>query len=117
MKNDFNSPQVLNINADHTFLFGNGLVQVMFDSEEVACGKFILQEGVEGSTDIHEKAMEIAYVIKGKVEYSIFGENFIVNSGQAIFIPPNFPHDVRNIGSGEASVFWIFAPNDHIHNY
>ncbi|MCC6147825.1 MAG: cupin domain-containing protein [Anaerolineaceae bacterium] len=113
MSNSLIHPQILSTDPDRTILFGNGLVQIMLNSEEIACGKFILQEGAEGSTDIHEQAVEIALIMKGKVEYNILGETFLVNPGQALLIPPKYPHDVRNVGAGEAVIFWMFMPNDH----
>jgi len=113
MNSNFTDPQVLSVNPDQIFPFGNGIVQVLLNTPTLACGKFVLKQGAEGSTDVHEQATEVAFIIKGQVEYQILDYRYVTNAGQAIVIPPKYPHCLKNIGNEEAIIFWFFTPNDH----
>lgn len=109
------SPAILSISEEQSFPFGNGLVRVLFDTPDISCGMFVLPEGENGSTDFHERAIEIALVVKGEVEYIISGEKYHIHAGQGLYIPPKHAHEVGNVGKGEAIVYWLFVPNDHVH--
>lgn len=46
---------------------------------------------------------EIAYVLKGTLEYRLDGKPPVrVNAGEALFIPSGAVHSAANVGSGEA---------------
>jgi quercetin dioxygenase-like cupin family protein len=47
---------------------------------------------------------EIIYVLEGSLEYDIEGqEPKIFNAGEALIVPPETVHAVRNVGSGNAA--------------
>ncbi|MDM9648363.1 cupin domain-containing protein [Rhizobium sp. S163] len=47
---------------------------------------------------------EIAYVVKGSVEYALEGRDPVVlHAGQSLFIPSGVKHSARNVGEGSAS--------------
>lgn len=48
---------------------------------------------------------EITYVLEGSVEYSIDGQALATyRAGDALLVPPETVHSVRNIGSGDAAL-------------
>jgi mannose-6-phosphate isomerase-like protein (cupin superfamily) len=106
-------PIKLEISEAKTFTFGQGRVNVLFESEPVACGLFTLEPNGVGSVDVHDRAVELLWVLKGAMEYTAGGETFLVEAGSGMAIPPKLAHTVRNAGEGEAQVLWMFVPNDH----
>lgn len=106
-------PIRLEVTDAKTFQFGKGTVNVLFETEPVACGLFTLERDAVGSVDVHERAVELLWVIKGTLEYRVGDEIFRVEAGSGMVIPPKHPHTVRNAGEGEAQVLWVFVPNDH----
>ncbi len=72
-------------------------------------GREMVQNRVEISPDappVRHKhpGEEIIYVLEGTLEYAIDGrEPATFTAGQALMVPPETPHSVRNVGSGDAS--------------
>jgi quercetin dioxygenase-like cupin family protein len=47
---------------------------------------------------------EVAYVLKGSIEYQLEGrEPVTLKTGEALFIPAGVAHVAKNVGDGEAS--------------
>ncbi len=47
---------------------------------------------------------EIIYVLEGSLEYSIDGRQpRTYGAGEVLIVPPETPHSVRNVGSGNAA--------------
>ncbi|KQT05480.1 cupin domain-containing protein [Rhizobium sp. Leaf386] len=47
---------------------------------------------------------EVAYVLKGSIEYQLDGrEPVTLKTGEALFIPAGVAHVAKNVGDGEAS--------------
>jgi quercetin dioxygenase-like cupin family protein len=47
---------------------------------------------------------EVIYVLEGSLEYHIDGnEPKVVNAGEALLVPPETIHAVRNVGTGPAA--------------
>ena len=47
---------------------------------------------------------EVIYVLEGTLEYEIDGRGQItVSAGEALMVPAETPHAVRNVGSGNAA--------------
>jgi transcriptional regulator with XRE-family HTH domain len=61
---------------------------------------------------VQTDAFEFKYVIKGRVEYTIGEELFLMEAGDSIFFDATEPHSPRNAGEGEAEllVLYIFKP-------
>ena len=59
---------------------------------------------------LHTNAENVYYVLQGRLGLRLEGQDKIVESGQAVFIPPNVPHAVWNAGGDEARLIEIYAP-------
>jgi quercetin dioxygenase-like cupin family protein len=46
---------------------------------------------------------EIIYVIEGTLEYEIEGESRTVKAGEALTVPAEAVHSVKNVGDGDAA--------------
>jgi quercetin dioxygenase-like cupin family protein len=46
---------------------------------------------------------EIIYVIEGTLEYEIEGESQTVKAGEALTVPAEAVHSVKNVGDGDAA--------------
>jgi mannose-6-phosphate isomerase-like protein (cupin superfamily) len=76
-----------------------------------ALGHSVLEPG--GAIPNHEHPNEEVYVILGGRGLMTVGEEWQeVGEGDCVFIPPDTPHDLRNTGTDEMTVLWVFAPAD-----
>ncbi|NVD42899.1 cupin domain-containing protein [Ensifer sp. HO-A22] len=82
-----------------------GLVQ----SDISVPGKETLQVRVDfppkaASINHKHPGEEIAYVLKGTLEYTLEGQRPVtLKAGEALFIPAGVAHIAKNVGDGEAS--------------
>ena len=72
-------------------------------------GRIVIQNrvqlGLEAPVVRHKHpGEEIIYVLEGSLEYAIDGsEPKTYNAGEALMVPAETVHSVRNVGSGEAA--------------
>jgi quercetin dioxygenase-like cupin family protein len=68
-------------------------------------GREVVQNRVELSTEVppfkhFHHGEEIIYVIEGTLEYEIEGETRTVSRGEALTVPAEAVHSVKNVGEG-----------------
>jgi quercetin dioxygenase-like cupin family protein len=56
-----------------------------------------------------DSAEELLYIVRGEVEATLSGETGILRAGELAVVPPMAPHELRNIGDGDARVLGFFA--------
>jgi quercetin dioxygenase-like cupin family protein len=72
-------------------------------------GRVVIQNRVEIGPEApvvrhRHPGEEIIYVLEGTLEYDIDGgEPLVVNAGEALMVPANTIHAVKNVGSGNAA--------------
>ena len=72
-------------------------------------GRIVIQNRVEISPDApafrhKHPGEEIIYVLEGTLEYAVDGqEPKTYGAGDALLVPAETPHSVRNVGSGNAA--------------
>ncbi len=54
----------------------------------------------DGSPPYSHRQFEILYLMQGKIKYLIEGEEYLVNKGDVIFVPPHEIHSLETIGDG-----------------
>jgi transcriptional regulator with XRE-family HTH domain len=57
---------------------------------------------------VKTEAYEYKYLIRGRVEYSIGKEKYVLEEGDSIFFDARQPHNPKNIGDGDALVLVIY---------
>jgi transcriptional regulator with XRE-family HTH domain len=67
-----------------------------------------LKRGARRNQIVHTDAYEYKYVIKGKVEYLIEGEKYILEEGDSLFFDGRLGHKPSNIGSTDALMLVIY---------
>jgi len=67
-----------------------------------------LKKGAGRKQMIRTDAFECKHILKGKIEYEIENEKFILNTGDTLFFDGRARHRLRNIGNTDASVLVVY---------
>lgn len=59
----------------------------------------LIEPGIAVETHEHEDVEEVYYVIQGQGKMRIGDEEKLVSEGDAIYLPPQKPHTLMNIGT------------------
>ena len=57
---------------------------------------------------IKTDAYEYKYVIRGKVEYHIENEKYVIDEGDSLFFDGRLPHKPANIGDTDALMLVVY---------
>jgi len=60
---------------------------------------------------VQTDAFEFKYLIKGKVEYTIGDEVFLMEPGDSIYFDATEPHNPKNVGDGEVQLLVLYIFN------
>jgi len=64
-----------------------------------------------GIVPLHDHEQEeVYYILKGKGEMTIERETKILDGVSAVYIPPNAKHTLKNIGSEELHMLFVYSP-------
>jgi quercetin dioxygenase-like cupin family protein len=87
-----------------------GITRIDLQHEDLSVpGREVIQNRVEISPEApafrhQHPGEEVIYVLEGSLEYSIDGrEPRTYNAGEALVVPAETPHSVRNVGGGNAA--------------
>lgn len=76
-------------------------------------GTSTLLPGQRGNIDPgHPHSEEVFFCIKGQVLIYDEQQYYELYAGDALFIPPNLPHTIVNIGEETAVIAWAGAPGN-----
>lgn len=67
-----------------------------------------LKKGAARKQMIRTDAFECKHILKGKIEYQIEKEKFILNAGDTLFFDGRARHRVANIGPAEAMILIVY---------
>lgn len=67
-----------------------------------------LKKGARRNQIVHTDAFEYKYVVKGKVEYHIENEKYILEEGDSLFFDGRLGHKPANIGNTDAIMLVIY---------
>ena len=80
------------------------------NSQEMTVGKCIIHPGKENPLHSHPNCSEILVVMQGKISHRIEdGKEVEMHPGDVITVPPNLPHNARNIAQEDAVLFVAFS--------
>jgi transcriptional regulator with XRE-family HTH domain len=68
-----------------------------------------LKKGARRKQTVHTDALEFKYVIKGKVEYLIENEKYILTEGDSLFFDGHLGHNLSNIGNSNALILVVYC--------
>ena len=73
-----------------------------------------LEPGQENDYHMHPTTEHLHIVLEGDCEYTLAGKDpVIVKAGQAVMVPEQVPHGIRNVGTSRASYVAITSPGDY----
>ena len=70
---------------------------------EIAC----YEPGQSTVMHSHPREEEAIYVLQGRANMSIAGEEVVVPAGAIVKFPPAVPHDVRNLGQDRLVIMFL----------
>jgi quercetin dioxygenase-like cupin family protein len=85
-----------------------GITRIDLQQHDLAPGREVIQNRVEIDPDAPafrhwHPGEEVIYVLEGRLEYEIDGDpGRIVSAGEALTVPAERVHSVRNLGDGNA---------------
>jgi uncharacterized RmlC-like cupin family protein len=94
-------------------LEGDELTEVYCNTGKICFAVSTLLPGQRASIDKgHSEADEVCYVAQGQIVVNIpdANENYLLNCGDALLIPPGVPHFSVNVGEEKSIVIWACAP-------
>jgi quercetin dioxygenase-like cupin family protein len=73
-----------------------------------------LEPGQENDYHMHPTTEHLHVVVAGEVEYTLGDADPVrVTTGQAVMVPENVAHGIRNVGTTPASYFAVTSPGDY----
>ena len=83
------------------------------NSEEMTVGQCLIKPGCENPLHSHPNCSEVLAVLQGRISHTIEGgESIELDQGDVITLPPDLPHQARNIGEGDAVLLIAFSSAD-----
>lgn len=58
----------------------------------------------------NHESEQVSYVVEGTLRFRVAGEEFLVEAGSALLIPPHTPHSAEVVGEGTVIDLDIFSP-------
>ncbi|MEO6963210.1 MAG: cupin domain-containing protein, partial [Puia sp.] len=68
-----------------------------------------LKKGARRKQTVHTDALEFKYMIRGKVEYTVENEKYILNEGDSLFFDGHMGHNIANIGNSDALILVVYC--------
>lgn len=83
------------------------------NSGDMTMGKCVIRSGRENPLHSHPNCSEVLAVLQGRISHTIEGgESIELDQGDVITLPPDLPHQARNIGEGDAVLLIAFSSAD-----
>ncbi|MFO7968196.1 MAG: cupin domain-containing protein [Archaeoglobaceae archaeon] len=103
--------RVLDRNEIEAFITKDGSeIREYYHSENVSLAEASLKPGQSAEYHLHQKAVEIYYILEGEGLMEIEGEDRMVTRDQTVLIPPGSKHRIKNIGDGQLRLLCFCHP-------
>lgn len=66
--------------------------------------------GGQAAPHFHSEAEQVVYILEGRIEVEMFGEQQIARTGEAVFLPTGQTHQLSAYGGKPAKVLVIYSP-------
>ena len=76
-------------------------------------GYSVFKPGIDTRQKIHTEAEELAYVVSGSGKITMGKELVPFSRGDSMFIPPGVPHGVRNDGTEDVVMVFVFSSPEY----
>lgn len=90
-----------------------------FKTEDLRAGGLVWPKGAKGLfgdplgpvMHAHDGASEVFYFLEGRCRFEVGNLAYEVGPGDFVYVPPEVPHNLWNIGDGDMWVFFTVGPN------
>jgi quercetin dioxygenase-like cupin family protein len=83
------------------------------NSDEMTVGRCVIKPGCSNPSHSHPNCSEVLVVSEGRIAHAIEdGDEVEMGEGDVITIPPEVPHNARNIGESAAVLLVAFSSAD-----
>lgn len=93
---------------------GKGSAAIFFSAAagapEASLALLSLQPGARVPEHVHEKSVELLYILEGEVEMSVAGEGFRAGAGTALRVPVNTRHGAAVVGKVPLKALQVYGP-------
>ncbi len=88
----------------------NSEIREYYHSQNISLAEASLKPGQSAEYHLHQKALEIYYILEGEGLMEIEDEKEKVYRDQAILIPPGNKHRITNTGDGQLRLLCFCYP-------
>ncbi|MFN7132178.1 MAG: cupin domain-containing protein, partial [Myxococcales bacterium] len=78
---------------------------------EAALTVLTLEPGAEVPPHVHEKSVELLYVLEGEARMTLEGETLVLRAGAAVRIPMNARHSAQVTSKGPLKAVQVYSPS------
>jgi len=83
------------------------------NSADMTAGQCIIKPGCENPLHSHPNCSEVLHVVQGAIMHTAAGGAEVrLAEGDTIVVPPDFPHQARNVGDIDAVLLIAFSSAD-----
>lgn len=83
------------------------------NSSHVTVGSCVLRSGFSNPLHYHTTSEEVLIVVRGRIAHTLAGgDEVVMEPGDVITIPPEMPHQARNIGDEDAILTIVYPTAD-----
>lgn len=80
------------------------------NSQDMTVGKYVIRPGHENPLHSHPNCSEVLVVVRGRIKHRIEDEQEVeLAPGDVITLPPDLPHNARNVSDEDAVLFIVFS--------
>lgn len=88
----------------------HGITQPPIGHVEVLVSEYAPGRGVGDETYTHGDSQEICLVLRGRLQFTIGDETYLLEAGDSIEYRTSIPHSLMNTGDDVAEAVWVVSP-------
>jgi mannose-6-phosphate isomerase-like protein (cupin superfamily) len=88
--------------------------KVLFTGEKSQLVVMSLKKGEVINKEKHDFVEQIIFLLKGTCLASLDDKEMTMSKGDVIVVSPRTWHEVKNVGEGEALLYTVYSPANHI---
>jgi quercetin dioxygenase-like cupin family protein len=96
------------------FVLAGVRIKMLLSSEQTRGSFSLFENGSAGASrtpiHVHTSEDETLYIIEGKMQAIIAGEQYVLQSGESIFLPRGVPHQLMNQSGASARYLLLCTP-------
>ncbi len=79
------------------------------NAEGLTLGRVLIRRGHKNPRHTHNTTEEVLYLMRGRLRHTLGGEEYVLEAGDTLRIPPGVYHDAENIGEEDADMVVVYA--------